>query len=242
MDRGVYAILSGAITQERRMDVVARNLANSQTVGYKGEKILFTTVLGKSIAGSPQPKTQGDKVFSRISGTFLDWRSGADRQTGNATDFALEGEGFFVVQTPRGPEYTKSGNFIVNQKRQLTTMDGMPVLGQSGPIVIPPGKLLVNGQGEITVDGAAVDILKVIQFKDLASATRAGERYITKGAVEPSPSTTIVQGNLEESNVNAIEELVAMVDLSRQYEAAQKVIQSMDDATKLAVNDLARAG
>jgi flagellar basal body rod protein FlgG len=219
------------------MDVVARNLANSQTVGYKGEKILFTTVLGKSIPGSPQPKTQGDKVFSRISGAFLDWRSGADRQTGNATDFALEGNGFFVVQTPRGPEYTKSGNFIVNQKRQLATIDGMPVLGQSGPIVIPPGKLLVNGQGEITVDGAAVDILKVMQFKDLASATRVGERYT--GVVEPSLSTVIVQGNLEESNVNAIEELVAMVDLSRQYEAAQKVIQSMDDATKRAVNDLA---
>ena len=240
MDRGVYAIVSGAIAQERRMDVVSRNLANAQTVGYKGEKILFTTVLAKSVAGSPQSKTQGDKVFSRIKGSFLDWKGGVARQTGNATDVALEGTGLFAVQTPRGAEYTRSGNFIVNQKRQLATMDGMPVMGQSGPMVIPPGKLLVNGQGEVTVDGGAVDTLKIMQFKDAASATRVGERYTTKGAVEPSPSTTIVQGNLEESNVNAIEELVALVDLSRQYEAAQKVIQSMDDATKQAVNELAR--
>ncbi|HEY3197996.1 MAG TPA: flagellar hook basal-body protein [Nitrospirales bacterium] len=238
MDRGVYAIVSGAIVQERRMDVVARNLANSQTVGYKGEKILFTTVLAKSVAGSHQPKTQGDKVFSRISGTAMDWKGGTARQTGNTMDLALEGKGLFVIQTPNGPEYTRSGNFIVNQTRQLATMDGMPVLGQSGPMVIPPGKLLVNPQGEVTVDGGAVDTLKVMQFKDLASATRAGERF--KGAVEPSPETMIVQGNLEESNVNAIEQMIAMVDLNRQYEAAQKVIQSMDDATKQAVNDLAR--
>ena len=222
------------------MDVVARNLANAQTVGYKGEKILFTTVLAKSVAGSPRSKPQGDKVFSRIKGTFPDWKAGVARQTGNATDLALEGNGFFVVQTPRGTEYTRSGNFIVNQKRQLATIDGIPVMGQSGPLVFPPGKLLVNGQGEVTVDGGAVDTLKVMQFKDVASAMRVGERYTTKGAVEPSPSTTIVQGNLEESNVNAIEELVAMVDLSRQYEAAQKVIQSMDDATKQAVNEIAR--
>ena len=240
MDRGVYAIVSGAIAQERRMDVVARNLANAQTVGYKGEKILFTTVLAKSVAGSPQSKTQADKVFSQIKGTFLDWKGGVARQTGNPTDVALEGKGLFVVQTPRGTEYTRSGNFIVNQQRQLATIDGMPVMGQSGPMLIPPGKLLVNGQGDVTVDGGAIDTLKVIEFKDVASAMRLGERYTTKGAVEPSPTTTIVQGNLEESNVNAIEELVALVDLSRQYEAAQKVIHTMDDATKQAVSELAR--
>ena len=239
MDRGVYAIVSGAIGQERRLDIVAKNLANSQTVGYKREKILFKTLLANS-AGSSQMKSQADKVFTRPTGTFLDWNGGAQRLTGHATDFALEGEGFFVVKTPRGPEYTRSGNFKVTPAGQLATLDGMSVLGQSGPVQIPPGKLLVNREGEVTVDGATIDTLKVVKLKDLAASTRVGERYISKGPVEPSPSTSIVQGSLEESNVNAIEEFVGLVDLSRQYEAAQKVIQAMDDATKQAVNEIAR--
>jgi flagellar basal-body rod protein FlgG len=239
MDRGVYAIVSGAIGQERRLDIVAKNLANAQSVGYKREKILFKTLLANS-AGSSQPKSQADKVFTRATGTFLDWNGGAQRLTGHATDFALEGEGFFVVKTPRGPEYTRSGAFKVTPALQLATLDGMPVLGQSGPVQIPPGKLLVNREGEVTVDGATIDTLKVVRLKDLGSSTRVGERYITKGPVEPAPLVSIVQGSLEESNVNAIEEFVGLVDISRQYEAAQKVIQSMDDSTKQAVNEIAR--
>ena len=239
MDRGVYAIVSGAIGQERRLDIVAKNLANAQSVGYKREKILFKTLLAKSTA-SFQPKSQADKVFTRPTGTFLDWNGGAQRLTGHATDFALEGEGFFVVKTPRGPEYTRSGNFKVTPALQLATLDGMPVLGQSGPVQIPPGKLLVNREGEVTVDGATIDTLKIVKLKDLGSSTRVGERYITNGPVEPALATSIQQGSLEESNVNAIEEFVGLVDISRQYEAAQKVIQSMDDATKQAVNEIAR--
>jgi flagellar basal-body rod protein FlgF len=241
MDRGIYAIVSGAIGQERRMEVVAKNLANSQTVGYKREKVVFKTLLGQSVAGSPRTKTQADKVFNRVGGTFLDWNGGAQRPTGNATDLALEGDGFFVVQTPRGPEYTRSGNFIVTDKRQLETLDGLPVLGQSGPFLIPPGKMLVNSQGELAVDGATLDTLKIVKIKDLASATRVGERYNTKGVVELSTSATVIQGSLEESNVNAIEEFVQLIEISRQYEAAAKVIQSMDETTKQAVNEIARA-
>jgi flagellar basal-body rod protein FlgF len=241
MDRGVYAIVSGAVGQERRMDVVARNLANAQTVGYKSEKVLFKTFLAKAVVGSPRMKVQGDKVFNRVSGTFLDWKSGTQRATGNATDLTLSGDGFFVVQTPRGPEYTRSGNFLVSDKRQLATLDGLPILGQSGPILIPPGKLLVNGQGDVTVDGAAIDTLKVVNIKDLASSIRVGERYITKGPVVPALTTSIIQGGLEESNVNAVEELVSLIDLSRQYEAAQKVVHAMDDATKQAVNEIGRS-
>jgi flagellar basal-body rod protein FlgG len=223
------------------MDVVAKNLANSQTVGYKREKVLFKTLLGQSVAGSPRTKTQGDKVFNRVGGTFLDWKDGAQRPTGHNTDFAIEGDGFFVVQTPRGPEYTRSGNFVVTDKRQLATLDGLPVLGQNGPFLIPPGKLLVNSQGELSVDGATIDTIKIVKIKDLGSATRIGERYNTQGGVELSTSTTVIQGSLEESNVNSIEEFVQLIEISRQYEAASKVIQSMDETTKLAVNQIAGA-
>jgi flagellar basal-body rod protein FlgG len=240
MDRGVYAIVSGAIGQERRMDVVAKNLANAQTVGYKREKALFRTLFAKSLDGKPKFKGQGDKAFNRVAGTFLDWKAGTQRATGHPVDFALEGDGFFAVRTPRGTEYTRSGNFILNDKRQLVTLDGAPVLGQSGPIQIPPGELRVNSQGEITVNGATVDILKVVKFKDPGASIRVGERFITTGKVEAAPETTVRQGSLEESNVNAIEEFVSLIEVSRQYEAAQKVVQAMDDAARQAVSEIAR--
>jgi flagellar basal-body rod protein FlgF len=240
MDRGVYAIVSGAIGQERRMDVVARNLANAQTVGYKRERTVFSSIFAKSVPGGRIPKSQGDKVFSRINGTFLDWKDGSQRMTGNSTDLALEGKGFFVVKTPRGPEYTRSGNFMLNQKRQLVTLDGMPVLGQSGPMTIPPGRLNVDSSGSLTVEGATVDTLRVVQIKDLSAAVSAGARFRTPEKVQPVVTPNVIQGSLEESNVNAIEDFVSMIELSRQYEAAQKVVQAMDDATRAAVNDIAR--
>jgi flagellar basal-body rod protein FlgF len=223
MDRGVYAIVSGAIGQELRMDIVAKNLANAQTVGYKQEKTLFSSVFAKSVAGGHK-KAQADKVFSRVGGTFMDWKSGTGRPTGQATDITLDGDGFFVVQTPRGPEYTRAGNFVLNDKHQLVTLDGAPILGQSG---------------EITVDGATVDTIKVVKFKDLGSSVRVGERFITQGGVVPAPETVVGQGRLEESNVNAVEQLIALIEINRQYEAAQKVVQTMDEAAHLAVTNIA---
>lgn len=240
MDRGVYAIVSGAVGQERRLDVVAKNLANAQTAGYKREKTVFRTIFAKGFTSGSKVKNQADKAFNRVGGTYLDWKDGAHRPTGHPTDLALEGEGFFVVQTPKGKEYTRSGNFIVNGKRQLTTHDGAPVLGQSGPLEIPAGKLLVDSQGGLTVNEATIDTLRVVKFKDSASAVKVGDRFITKGGVEPVPATRTIQGSLEESNVNAIEEFVALVEISRQYEAAQKVVQAMDESTRLAVNEIAR--
>jgi flagellar basal-body rod protein FlgF len=240
MDRGVYPIVSGAIAQERRMDVVAANLAHIQTVGYKRETAVFRTLLGKPQAGVPKMKINADKVFTREGGTFLDWNGGSFRTTGSPTDVALEGDGFFVVKTPRGVEYTRSGNFVLNATRQLVTREGAPVLGQSGPIQVPVGKLVINTAGDVSVDGAAVDTLRVVKFKDLASAVRVAGQYTTKGRVDPSPNTKVVQGSLEDSNVNAIGELVTMIEINRSYEAAQKVVQAMDDAERQAVTEIGR--
>jgi flagellar basal-body rod protein FlgF len=240
MDRGVYAIVSGAVGQERRLDVVAKNLANAQTAGYKREKTVFQTIFAKSLMGGAKIKSQADKAFNRLGNTYLDWRVGPHRPTGHPTDLALEGEGFFVVKTARGNEYTRSGNFILNDKRQLTTQDGALVLGQSGPFEVPPGKLLVDAQGGLSVNEATVDTLRLVKFKEAASAVRVGDRFTTNGATDPVPSTKVIQGGLEESNVNAIEEFVALVEISRQYEAAQKVVQAMDETTHLAVSEIAK--
>lgn len=223
------------------MDVVAANLAHIQTVGYKRETAVFRTLLAKTQAGVPTMKLNADKVFTRVGATFLDFNGGSLRTTGAPTDVALEGDGFFVVKTPQGEEeYTRSGNFILNSTRQLVTREGAPVMGQSGPILVPVGKLVINAAGDVTVDGGAVDTLRLVKFKDLASAVRVGDHYTTKEGVGPAPETKVVQGSLEDSNVNAIGELISMIEINRSYEAAQKVVQAMDDAERQAVTEIGR--
>lgn len=241
MDRGLYPIVSGAVAQERRIDMLTENLANIQTAGYKRQKPVFKTFLSSALAGA-NIKGKSDQVFTRMAGSFFDWRSGSFKPTGNPFDMALDGEGFFAVQSPRGgTEYTRNGNFILNAKRELTTRDGALVLGDSGPIQLPVGKVNVNEAGEVQVDGAQVDTLRVVQFKDVTSAMQIGERYGTKGGVIPATGTRVVQEALEESNVNAVEEYVQMVELHRNYEAALKVIQTMDETGRQAANEIARA-
>jgi flagellar basal body rod protein FlgG len=175
-------------------------------------------------------------------GSFFDWRTGSFKPTGNPFDMALDGEGFFAVRSSRGEtEYTRNGNFVLNSKRELSTRDGALVLGHSGPIQLPVGKVTVNEAGEIQVDEAQVDTLRVVQFQDLASVVQIGERYKTKGEVTPATNTRVVQEALEESNVNAVEEYVHLVELHRNYEAALKVIQTMDETGRQAANEIARA-
>ena len=241
MDRGIYPIVSGAVAQERRIDMLTENLANIQTAGYKRQKPLFKTVLSNAPGGGGA-KGKSDQVFTRMGGTFFDWRAGSFKPTGNPFDLALDGDGFFAVRTAKGrTEYTRNGNFVLNPKRELTTRDGALVLGDSGPIQLPVGKVTVNEAGEVQVDGAQVDTLQVVQFKDLASAVQIGERYGTKGGVTPAAGTRVVQEALEESNVNAVEEYVQLVELHRNYEAALKVIQTLDETGRQAANEIGRA-
>jgi flagellar basal-body rod protein FlgG len=175
-------------------------------------------------------------------GSFFDWRAGSFKPTGNPFDMALDGEGFFAVRSSKGgTEYTRNGNFVLNAKRELTTRDGALVLGESGPIQLPVGKVSVSEAGNVEVDGAQVDTLRLVQFKDFTTTKQIGERFVTKGEVTPAEGARVVQEALEESNVNAVEEYVLMVDLHRSYEAALKVIQTMDETGRQAVNEIARA-
>jgi flagellar basal-body rod protein FlgG len=240
MDRGIYPIVSGAIAQERRIDMLTENLANIQTPGYKRQKPLFKTFLSNALVGA-NVKGKSDQVFTRMVGSFFDWKTGSFKPTGNPFDLALDGEGFFAVQSAKGEtEYTRNGNFVLNAKRELTTRDGAMLLGESGPIQLPVGTVTVNQAGEIQVDGAQLDTLRVLQFKDFASTVQVGERYKTKGEVIPATDTRVVQEALEESNVNAVEEYVQMVELHRNYEAALKVIQTMDETARQAANEIGR--
>jgi len=246
MDRGLYPLVAAAIGQERHLDVVTNNLSNVQTAGYKREKALFTTLLARSLSGQAASPTQtapaalADKLFPQLDRTFTDWNAGLVRPTGNPLDMALNGEGFFVVQTPRGPEYTRSGSFVLNERRELAARDGSLVMGQNGPLQIPIGKITVTDKGDILVNDAAVGTVRVVTFMDLALAVRVGERFTTAQSVGPAKETSVVGESLEESNVNPIEEFVRLVEITRQYESIQKALQAMDEEARQAATDIGR--
>lgn len=240
MDRGIYPIVAAAIGQERHLDLLTGNLANIQTTGYKREKALFKTLLAQSVAGTAGSKAASDKLFPQMVRTFTDWKEGVLSPTGNPLDMALNGEGFFVVQTPHGEEYARSGSFVLNENRELATRDGALVMGQNGPLRIPVGKMTVNDKREILVNDAVVGAVKVVKFTELASAVRVGERFVTSQDVSPAPDTKVVGESLEGSNVNPVEEFARLIEITRHYESIQKVVQAMDDQERQAASEIGR--
>jgi flagellar basal-body rod protein FlgF len=178
MNRAIYPILSGALAQERQMQVFANNMANVNTAGFKQDNQSFTSVMARVQAGIPllahpagfgqqigvRPAGAAERVFVSPSAVHTSFEAGRVRITGNPLDAAIEGSGFFEVKTPQGIRYTRSGMFSLDSQRRLVTNLGYPVMGTKGEIKIPPGTVHVNAQGAIDVDGRTFATLKVMDF------------------------------------------------------------------------------
>ncbi len=190
---------------------------------------------------NPQPATQPNGAMTTASKdarsvgvvTYgaTDFTPGAVRETGRPLDVALEGDGFLVVQTPRGERYMRAGNLTLDASGQLVTQQGDLVVGQSGPITIPQGDVTIGEDGTISVKGQQVDQLKVVRFDNphAALVKEGASLFIATGNGRPleANSTRITQGSLEMSNVNSVSEMVAMMQNSREFESLQKSIMMM---------------
>jgi flagellar basal-body rod protein FlgG len=240
---GAYPILSGALAQEKRLEIITNNLANLNTTGYKKDRAVFGVV---SLGPAESPPGTGEPlgpapVFSALSLVTTDFAPGAMRTTGDPLDMSIDGEGFFVVDTPTGPRYTRDGHFTLDAEGRLVTSGGFPVLGTGGPITLPLGKVTVDSDGRISVDGAEIDTLRVVQLDDSARLRKVGGNLFDGGG---QPEAAVVgrirPGALESSNVNPVEEMTTMIEVMRLYEAAQKVIQTTDAVVGKAVNEVGR--
>ena len=165
---------------------------------------------------------------------------GRIRLTGNPLDVAIQGQGFFEVQTPQGPRYTRNGMLSLDNQRRLVTGLGYPVMGTRGEIKIPPGKLEITSQGDIKVDAKPVATIKVMEFaaEDMPQKSSEGLFFSEKGTVSKNPEIQV--GHIEESNVNSIGEMVKMLAGMRNYESTQKLIQSLDRMTEVTIQDVGR--
>lgn len=225
---------NGMLAQQRRVEVLANNLANAATHGFKRALVVQTARAGQTGAA------RGTTV-----GTAVDLRPGPLQRTDNPLHVGIVGEGFFAVRTPAGERYTRLGAFRVDAASRLVDPSGNPVQGEGGEIVLPAGTPAISTDGVVEVDGQRVDQIRLIAFERPRSLRLEGGVLFRAGSgaspvdVEPK-DIRLSTGHLEGSNVDPIEELVALIAAQRIFEAGQKALTTTDDTLRRTVNDVPR--
>jgi flagellar basal-body rod protein FlgF len=214
-----------------QLDFIANNVVNSNTNGFKGVKLFYN---------APDP----GKEMAFIPEVVVDYSPGTIHRTDNPLDVAINGEGFFAIQSKEGAAYTKQGNFTIDKDGNLVTADGGYVLGKSGAkIKLPDGKVNIGERGDVTVDGNSVDTLKIVSFKNPQALRRAEGCLFTdpgNAGVADKDDPLVRQGHIELSNVQVVKEMSDMIDLHRSVEFYQKVIQTIADQDRMATNQIGR--
>ena len=243
MNSGLYAACAGLVARTQALDTIASNVANSSSNGFRGEQNVFGTVLASAHSHRLSPLNQVTNSYGILSGAHLDQTQGNLTRTGNDLDVAIQGAAFFKVQTPTGPAYTRNGAFLVSRTGQLTTATGDPVLGQAGPINVPPGKLSISSDGTLSVDGALSGKLKLVSFAPTTELTSHGASYYAapETAEQAPVGAAVEQGALEGSNVSPVDGMVQLISAQRSAESMRHVLSMIDaDMDKVAAQDLPR--
>jgi flagellar basal-body rod protein FlgF len=246
MIRGLYTAASGMLAESQRTDVISNNLANVTTAGFKKDMTItkdFASILISRVNdGAEAPVIGGMGIGVVVDEVATDYSTGAVRTTGNDFDMAIEGKGFFVVQTPQGKRYTRNGTFAKSANGELVTSDGYRVLGAKGPIIINGGKMTVSSDGRVMVDSNQVDKLQVVDFANRRQLAKEGANlFIAPSGQQEQPAAGGVrQGALEMANVNVVGEMVNLISNYRAYEVNGKVIQSHDSLLGKAANDVGK--
>lgn len=249
MSGSMYLAASGAILQQLRLEILANNVANINTPGYKEDIPIFRlqdNLEESNFDKNIQVNNRRQKIipYAPPFGSRTDFSSGPVQSTGNPLDFSLNGDGFFTIQSENGIFYTRQGHFKINEEGILVTQNGDPVLGQGGEISIEGSVVTVGTDGSIEVDGEVVDQFKIVRFEDLQNLQKIGNTLFApakKSGPEielDAENTTISQGFVELSNVNPIRSMTDMIEAMRASEAYQKVIQSVDESMSKVINEV----
>jgi flagellar basal-body rod protein FlgF len=245
MSQALFSAAAGATYHEKRLDVLANNLSNINTAGYKQDKLIFRI---------PNEEGEGREVSEGVSflhspppmpaGTTIDFSQGDLKATGNPLDLALNGEGFFCIDAPDGIQYTRKGSFAINQDGVLVTKEGHPVQGESGNITISGHDVSIDDNGNVYADGESVGAIKVVRILDLHNLRKVGDTMFApaQGAAKEvkGEDAIVKQGFIETSNVNGLRAMTEMIDVMRGYESYQKVIQFLDDVTRRSITDVGK--
>lgn len=225
----------------RKMDVIANNLANLNTTGFKGENLLFEEYLMPVAEASEFPRRDETLAYVHDYRTFHDLKAGAITLSGNPLDVAIKNDdGWFAIQTPDGERYTRSGNFQIDTQGTLVTSEGRPVLGDAGPIQLDPTETTVSigPDGTISSETGVRGRLRIVRFDDPQALVHQGENLFSGDNPLPLETPRLAQGAIEGSNVRGVVEMTRMIEVTRDYQSVTKMMKEHDDLLKKAINSL----
>jgi len=241
----------GMIVQEKKQANVSQNLANIETPSFKQQELIASASHRMNVlnrANDPAGRrlsSIGSMYFgTSIDDLYTDYEQGVLEETSKPLDFAIEGEGFFTVLLPNGSQaYTRDGSFRLNQNGELVTRDGYPILDINGQtILLGTDDVTADANGVIQTPDNRYYSLRIVSFENMQQLQRMGDNLyvIEDGAPQAATGYSIKQGYIEASNVNPLEELVKLIEITRNFESNQKAIQAMDETLGKAVNEVGK--
>ena len=240
METTTYIALSSQGALRREMTAIAHNMANMNTTGFKAERMMFVDHLQRSRSGDFIADQR--LSFVRDVASFRDTTAGPIEQTSNPLDVAIHGDGYFVVQTPDGERFTRNGSFRLDNGGQLVTQDARPVLSNAGaPIFFAPEdtSITISGDGTVSTENGQLGKLRVVTFdNEQALQNAGGGLYSTDQPPIDKLDAQVAQGALEKSNIEAILEMTRMIEVSREYSQAQKMMTREDERIRKMVREL----
>jgi len=243
MDSGFYAACTGLLAKTDALDLTAGNMANLSTTGYKAQLEFYSSLEASMGNRRLSPLNQAVNDYGVLGGAAVDLKTGEFQKTGNDLDLAVEGAGFFVVQTPAGIRYTRNGNFHTDAAGRLLTATGDQVMGEQGPVGLPSGTITISSDGTISQQGAVVAQLKLVTFKPGTSLAAEGSSYYQAPDKSelPADDPRLSQGTLESSNLNPVEATVSLMTLQRHAQLLEQTLSIFHSVFNNApAQDLAR--
>jgi flagellar basal-body rod protein FlgF len=282
MIRGIYTGASGMIAQQVRLDAISNNLANVDLNGYKRDvavhksfpELLIRRLDDDGVSPNPMGSQDNAPYVGKLglgvetNELFTEFEQGPLKQTDGSTDFALDGKGFFCVETPYGERYTRNGNFVIGKEGWLETKEGYRVLGQNGPLNVKENNFMVDKKGNVYINRSLqddpyalvaqgqntwdrtelLDTLKIVDFKRDRWLDKQGSSLWKSTELsgeaqlisDPTARPAVQQGFVEGANVNPVTEMVQMIEVNRAYEANQKSVQQEDAMLGKLVNEVVK--
>ena len=242
MDQSLLNAAAGLRARIESLDVLANNIANADTAGFKADREFYNLFLSELA----EPGVHNEVTWMPlVEGSIIDFTQGVLTPTASPLDVALSGPGFFVVDGPQGTLFTRNGNFRRSPAGRLETAEGFAVMGENGPLNLPPGELKIAEDGSVRVAQQAVGSLKIVEFSAPRSLFKAGRSYFQ--STEPSPPaatrTAVREGHLEAANVNAAEAAVRLVEVSRQFQMITRAVSLVaNEMNRQAIEQIPRVG
>lgn len=256
MVRGLFTAWTGLETEQKRLDVIANNMANSATVGFKAENVTsqsFKDLIALKVNDSSENFVDREigtmSLGVKLGEVYTDYSQGSLRETGNAFDLAINGKGFFAVKVTdtngnSSIRYTRDGSFTMDKDGYVVDYNGNRVQSESGDLQVPTdaAEIVIDIDGSVYADNQYIDKVSLVDFADYDYLEKYGDNMYRAidGASEANVTGTIIQGYTEQSNVNVISEMVQMINITRAYEANQKVMQTIDGSLDQVVNTVGK--